>query len=350
VLDEIDRALVHALHLDGRVSFTRVGAVLGVSPQTITRRYQRLRAEASLRVVGLRHPEATGGTRWMLRLVADPAGAQSLAHALVRRPDTTWVYLASGGTEIVTLVQAGAEVGDHSLLLHDIPRRSGITQVSAHLVLRAYLGGPSTWRGLADALTASQEAALRPPASSEPALSGSALSGSALSGSALSGSALSGPAFSGPAELGEIDRRLLAALARDGRTPHTELAAAAGCSAVTAARRLTELRERGVLFFDVEIETAPLGGVTKALLWLSVPPAQLASVATALAGHRELGFVAVTTGRTNLVAIALCRDPADLHDYLTVRLGELDAIQAIESTPVLRTLKAASPVPLLGGP
>lgn len=319
MLDEIDRALVHALHLDGRVSFARVGAVLGVSPQTITRRYQRLRAEASLRVVGLRHPEATGGTRWMLRLVADPAGAQSLARALVRRPDTTWVYLTSGGTEIVTLVQTGAEVSDQSLLLHDVPRRSGITQVSAHLLLRSYLGGPSTWQGLADALTASQEAALRPPA----------------------------PVLSGPAELGETDRRLLAALARDGRTPHTALAAVAGCSAVTAARRLAELRDRGILFFDVEIETAPLGGVTKALLWLSVPPARLAEVATTLAGHRELGFVAVTTGRTNLLAIALCRDPAHLHDYLTERLGELDAIQAIESTPVLRTLKSASPVPLV---
>lgn len=320
MLDEIDRALVHALHLDGRVSFARVGAVLGVSPQTMTRRYQRLRAEAALRVVGLQHPESTGGTRWMLRLVADPAGAQSLARALVRRPDTTWVYLASGGTEIVTLVQAGAEVSDHSLLLRDVPRRSGITQVSAHLLLRSYLGGPSTWQGLADALTPSQEAALRPP--------------------------FSGPPFSGPAELGEIDRRLLAALARDGRTPHTALAVAAGCSAVTAARRLAELRDRGVLFFDVEIETAPLGGVTKALLWLSVPPSRLAEVATALAGHRELGFVAVTTGRTNLLAIALCRDPAHLHDYLTQRLGELDAIQTIESAPVLRTLKAASPVPL----
>lgn len=56
--------------------------------------------------------------------------------------------------------------------------------------------------------------------------------------------------------------------------------------------------------------------------------------------------MAVTTGRTNLVAIALCRDPAGLHDYLTGRLGALDAIQAIESAPLLRTLKSASPVPL----
>ncbi|MFI1996953.1 Lrp/AsnC family transcriptional regulator [Actinoplanes sp. NPDC020271] len=317
MLDEIDRALVHALHLDGRVPFSRVGAVLGVSPQTIARRYQRLRTGSSLRVVGLPRLEATGGAQWMLRLVASPASAQNLAHALVRRPDTSWVYLTSGGTEIVALVQADPDVADHSLLLRDIPRRSGITQVSAHLLLRTYRGGPSVWPGMADALTPEQQEQLRGPQARADGVDG---------------------------RLEEIDRRLLAALARDGRATHTELGAAAGCTPVTAARRLAELRERGAVYFDVEFETSQLGARTKALLWMSVPPARLAHVAATLAGHRELAFVAVTTGRTNLVANALCDGPADLHDYLTVRLGELEAIQAIESAPVLRTLKASSPM------
>ncbi|WP_157420505.1 Lrp/AsnC family transcriptional regulator, partial [Actinomadura kijaniata] len=44
MLDEIDRGLVHALHLDGRASFGRIAEVLGVSTQTVTRRYRRLRA------------------------------------------------------------------------------------------------------------------------------------------------------------------------------------------------------------------------------------------------------------------------------------------------------------------
>lgn len=321
MLDDIDRALVHALHLDGRVPFSRVGAVLGVSPQTIARRYQRLRAESSLRVVGLPRLEVTGGAQWMLRLVASPASAQNLAHALVRRPDTSWVYLTSGGTEIVALAQADADATDHALLLRDIPRRSGITQVSAHLLLRTYRGGPSVWQGMADALSPDQQEQLRGPRS---------------------------PSEAVDVPLEETDRRLLSALALDGRATHTELGAAAGCSAVTAARRLAELRDRGVVYFDVEFETSQLGAPTKALLWMSVPPARLAQVASALAEHRELAFVAVTTGRTNLVANALCDGPAELHDYLTVRLGELDAIQVIESAPVLRTLKASSPVARMG--
>jgi DNA-binding Lrp family transcriptional regulator len=56
MLDDIDRGLIHALHVDARAPFSRIGGVLGVSTQTVARRYQRLRAEAGLRVIGLPDP------------------------------------------------------------------------------------------------------------------------------------------------------------------------------------------------------------------------------------------------------------------------------------------------------
>ena len=75
----------------------------------------------------------------------------------------------------------------------------------------------------------------------------------------------------------------------------------------------------------------------------AVAPAHLDTVATALAGHEELAVVAVvaaTTGPTNLVAQALCRDAEALHHYLTRRVA-FDAVTRIETAPVLRTYKAA---------
>jgi DNA-binding Lrp family transcriptional regulator len=78
-----------------------------------------------------------------------------------------------------------------------------------------------------------------------------------------------------------------------------------------------------------------------AVLWMAVAPAHLERVATELATHRELAVVAATTGRTNLMAHALCTDTEDLHHYLTRRLA-IDAITAIETAPVLRTLKTAA--------
>ncbi|MFD5796057.1 Lrp/AsnC family transcriptional regulator [Streptomyces diastatochromogenes] len=315
MLDDLDRALIHALHLDGRAPFSRIAGVLGVSAQTIARRYRRLRTEAGLRVVGLPDPHRAGRTQWLVRLTAAARSAQDIAAALVRRPDTSWVKLTSGGTEITAVIHAPAEeASPDALLLRDVPRTAGVTAVSAHLLLHTYLGGPANWRRSAQALDEEQRAALEYRGSTE---------------------AVRQPV---PA-----DAELLAALEKDGRLGQGELARATGWSPDTVARRVAELRAAGALFFDVEVDAGLFGARTRALLWLSVRPSDLEEVALALAGHDELAFVAATTGPTNLVAQALCRDPADLHRYLTRRLGALRAIRTLETSPVLRTLKAASP-------
>ncbi|GAA0603857.1 AsnC family transcriptional regulator [Kutzneria viridogrisea] len=313
MLDEIDKGLIHALHLDGRAQFSRIASVLGVSTQTVARRYRRLRAEAGLRVVGLPDADRARQARWLARLTASPHTAQDLAQALARRPDTSWVKLASGGTEIVAIVHAPDPAG-HSLLLHDIPRTASITSVSAHYLLHTYLGGPSAWHGHVAALSEDQQRELTPSHTAH------------------------------PQSITEEDRALLGALGRDGRASHAELAEATGWSQSTVARRLAALRAARAIFFDVEISAGLLGASTAALLWMSITPSRLDVVASTLAQHEELAFVAATTGPTNLVAHALCRDPAALHHYLTRRLGSLDGIQTLETAPVLRTLKAAGPI------
>ncbi|MFI2185643.1 Lrp/AsnC family transcriptional regulator [Streptomyces sioyaensis] len=322
MLDDVDRGLIHALHLDGRAPFSRIAAVLGVSTQTVARRYRRLCAEAGLRVVGLADPHRAGRAQWLVRLTAAPHSAQDLAGALARRADTSWVKLASGGTEIIAIVDTPAGGADgHALLLHDIPRTAGITAVSAHCLLHTYLGGPTAWRGRTTVLDDRQRRQLAPHEG-----------------------AMSAPRTAGGPPPADADGALLAALQADGRAGQAELAAATGWSPATVARRLAALRAGGALFFDVEFDDALFGATTQALLWMTVTPAHLEEVATTLAQHDTLAFVAATTGRTNVVAHALCPDPAALHHYLTRRLGALDAIHTLETAPVLRTVKGAGPV------
>ncbi|MEU5597681.1 AsnC family transcriptional regulator [Streptomyces sp. NPDC020298] len=327
MLDDLDRALVHALHVDGRAPFSRIATVLGVSAQTVARRYRRLRTEAGLRVVGLADPHRAGRTQWLVRLTAAARSAQPIAQALVRRPDTSWVKLTSGGTEITAIIHAPTDdTAGSSLLLRDIPRTGGITAVAAHCVLHTYLGGPVNWRPGAQTLDADQQRALLDGAEGRE-------HGEGAENADVGDARRPGPG----------DTELLAALEEDGRAAIGELARRTGWSPATVARRLAELRAGGGLFFDVELDAGLFGVRTRALLWMSVRPADLEAVAEELAAHDELAFVAATTGPTNLVAQALCRDPADLHRYLTRRLGALRQIRALETSPVLRTLKAGSP-------
>lgn len=311
MLEDVEQGLVQALQIDGRAPFSRVAEVLGVSTQTVIRRYQRLRTEAGLRVVGLADPAQGGRTQWIVRICATPGASEALAQSLARRPDTSWVKLTSAGTEIFAILQAPQ--GVHPPVLHKLPRTRGITTVSAHCLLHTYLGGPTAWRGRTQALTPSQQRLLQP---------------------ALPEEVRSAP-------LTDADHILIDALGHDGRTSYADLARATGSTQATVARRLNALRACRRLFFDVEVDAAAYGITTQALLWMAVPPAHLEHVANTLAAHDELAAVVATTGPTNLLAQALCATPTDLHRYLTRRLGALPQIQTLETAPVLRTFKAA---------
>nr|WP_280672189.1 AsnC family transcriptional regulator [Kitasatospora sp. MAP12-44] len=312
LLDDLDHQLVQALLIDGRAAFSKIAAVLGVSDQTVIRRYRRLRTAGLLRVVGLPDGRRVGLLESWLRVQCTPDAAVAVADALARRPDISWVTLNSGGTEVNCVTRARSREDRDSLLLDKLPRTQRVTGVTAHTVLKVFIGGPSRWLGV-NRLTAEQVAALEHPVNPG----------------------------AGPVQLDETDLVLLAELARDGRTGCPDLARATGLSESTARRRMEHLQEIGALSFDVEIDPALLGYPTQATLWATVAPADLAAAGAALAAHPGIPFAAAVTGSANLVAVVLCRDTEELYEFLTGRLGSLPAIQRVELSPVIRTVKRA---------
>lgn len=311
--DDLDRALVHALQIDGRAPFRRVGEVLGVSDQTVARRYARLRATRALRVVGVSDPTVVGDEQWHLRLRCAPDASVEIAEALARRPDTAWIGLISGGTEIACSLRGRGPDAD-DMLLHRLPRTPRILEVGAFEVLHVFYGGarePFTKQG---ALSDEQVAALREhlPADATP-----------------------------PARLDDVDRHLLELLRVDGRAPVEDMARACGTSASTVRRRLGDLRAGGLLYLDVDVDPEVVELPLRTMLWLTVAPAHLDAAGRALAAHPEVPFAAAIAGRANVYASVATADAAGLYRYLTTRVADLPGVQAVETAPVLRTVKAA---------
>ncbi|MER5348906.1 AsnC family transcriptional regulator [Kitasatospora sp. NPDC002551] len=331
-LDELDRALLHALQVDGRAPFRRIAEVLGVSDQTVARRYQRLRAAGAVRVVGRTNAGLLGQVDWLTRIRCVPDAAASIAEALARRPDTSWVSLLSGG-EIVCNARAEVRPERAELLLGKLPRTPRVLSVAAHYLLRTYVGGRVAWSGRTSALSAGQIDRLRAAAPSPaPASAPASVPGAAPA---------SGPAGGAVPAPDALDRALLAELAVDGRAPLAALAARTGSPEATVRRRLAGLIACGLLFFDVDVDPRPLGYGIEAFCWLTVAPGRLAAVGRAMADHPEVGFVAATTGPTNLVAGLVCRDTEAFYEYLTERLGALEGVGTLETAPVVRSVKRA---------
>jgi DNA-binding Lrp family transcriptional regulator len=331
--DALDRQLIHALQVDARVPFSRLAELLGVSDQTVARRFVRLRDAGGLRVLGLSSPEALGEVRWLVRVQCAPAAAVGLAEALARREDTAWVNVCSGGAEITCSTRAHPDRHD-DLLLQRLPQTPSVVGIGAHCVLHTYFGGPQSLALKSGALDAEQVAWLR-ARSALPETS---------SGPYASGAHPSGPSAPGPSvTLDDGDRRLFAALAADGRAGFPELAAATGWSASTVRRRMDELSRAGALYFDLELDWRRFGVHAMTELWLDVAPAELAATGEALAAHPEIGYVAAVTGTSNLNAVVLSADVQALYSYLTTRIAALPAVRRIESAPVMRIVKGPGP-------
>jgi DNA-binding Lrp family transcriptional regulator len=315
MLDAVDRQIIHILSIEPRASFRTIADVTGISDQTAARRYRRLCESAGLRVLGVPEGSRLGWTDWFVRLQTTPGGADSTAEALARRPDTRWVHLASGGTEIICTLQARTEEQRDALFLRGLPGSRRVTQISAHSILHNFTPGP--WRQATRALSPSQLEKLPPAVRQDAPARGHLLA---------------------------EDEPLLAELARDGRASNAAIATAIHWHESTVRRRIDELRRCGLLYFEVDVDNQAQGLNAHAVLWLSVEPARLEEAGQALAAHPEIPFAAATTGPANLVASAVLRDTQHLYEYLTGDLAALPGVTSVETAPVIRTLKRTGSV------
>jgi Lrp/AsnC family leucine-responsive transcriptional regulator len=152
------------------------------------------------------------------------------------------------------------------------------------------------------------------------------------------------------AALDAVDRRLLALLQRDGRTPVSRLAEAVGLSAPPVHERLRRLEASGVIArYTALLDAGRLGfGMT-------------VYVAVTLALHRE-GAVrrfreavqAVpeilechhTTGTSDFLLRVVVRDAAAYEHLVLNTLTRLPGVERLNSSVVLSTMKTETALPL----
>jgi DNA-binding Lrp family transcriptional regulator len=317
IVDELDLGIIHCLQLDARVPFRRVAEVLGVSEQTVARRFRRMREEGLIRVVSIQSPASFGQTSWMVRIRARPDSARALASALADRDDVAWVTIASGGTDISAALHSRSAADRDELLLERLPRAAQVLGFTVHSVIHRF--------SRPDGVDWTVQSALLTPAAERELTNGRA-----------------GPDGSSDARLTADDAALVTALTADGRVTIAELATRTGWSEARAARRMNALIRSGALYLDVDVALEVLGFSSSVDIWLTVEPAHLDAVGRALAELPEIAFCAAITGAVNLIAVAIFHSSSELYGFLTDRIGPLPGIREAEVSPVLRQVKQAA--------
>jgi DNA-binding Lrp family transcriptional regulator len=311
-----DLRVIRALQLAPRASFARIAEVLGMHERTVARRYRSLHREGVLRVFGAVNPVGLGQQIWQVRVRCRPDAAEALAAGLSARDDVVWVGLTAAGSEVTFTLRTVTTERRDLLLTRTLPRAAHVLDIDAAVVLHIFLGmSPDDWSALGRHLTLEETAALS------------------------SGQPVSPARTAERFDLEEHDAALLRLLARDGRASTAALAQAAGISEGRASRRVATLIERGVVVIDNDLASEAFGYGVRACLLLRVAPSHIEAVGRSLAELPEVGFVASTSGRNNVMASMTCRELSDLYEFTTAQVGALDGIQNLEVLPFQRIVK-----------
>src|SRR5436190_4182547 len=104
-VDDLDRRIIEALQENGRESFRRIAARLGVSEGTVRARYARLTNEGVLQVVAVTNPLGLGFEQALVGLKTSGA-PDAVADELSQWPEADYVVVTAGQFDLVVEVVA----------------------------------------------------------------------------------------------------------------------------------------------------------------------------------------------------------------------------------------------------
>lgn len=309
--DEVDVSILDAMHVHPRVSFETVGSALGLSPATVSRRWQRLSESGRAWVSSVPGPQvALAGA--VCEIEAVPGTTDAVAAALAELPHVVSVYLTSGEHDLVALVFA-ADMRELTDLLLGMPAAiAGMAGVCTQIGIAWY--SDVHWR--LGAISSGEERAVRdgePPGQ---------------------------PSLWRGQEFNAEDRALYLALQPDGRARYRDLAARLDVPEYLVRRRTADLVRRGMLAFRTDFARWEGGWPAQVILWLSAPGDGLHEAGLIIGTWRETRMCLSVVGAANLFVMVQLHRLAELGDLLARIRRSMPGVTVMDQRVILRPVKS----------
>lgn len=309
MLSEDDLALIHALQLRPRASWSVLGAALGVDPVTVARRWTRLAQRGEAWILGSPGPLLFEHICVAFVEIECAVGsAAAVARALSGQAHALTIERPAGSHDLLVTVATRDLLAMSRYTLDQLPAIAGVTAVRTRIATHLFTEGGS-WR----------IAALDPGQRAQ-----------------LTASPEQPRARRGSPEISPFDRAILRRLAVDGRASYQALATALETSAATVKRRIDRLGHLGLITFRCDF-ARPLGGwPVAATFWARVPPADLPEVGHALVRYPETRNCAAVSGPYNLVLEASLHSLTDVLRFETQLATMHPSLDIVDRAIMLR--------------
>ncbi len=146
VLDDLDKAIIKCLQLDGRRPYAQIGRQLKVPEATVRQRAERLIGRGVVQIVGVTDPLAMGFQQpALIGLKVDPGKLEQIAESIAKLDEVIYLIVTAGRYDMVCEVVC--EDNEHLLrvLTESFARIKGIksteTLVELRIVKESYQWG-----------------------------------------------------------------------------------------------------------------------------------------------------------------------------------------------------------------
>jgi DNA-binding Lrp family transcriptional regulator len=311
-LSELDLALINALQISPRASWTAVGDALGISPVTASRHWDRLVSPGLAWVTA--HPGPRCAVSHCVAFVevrCVPGDSHAVATALARDAHAISVDLITSDADLFVTVLTPGLATLERYIYGRIAQLPGVTSIETTLATQIY-GEGSRWR--LRSLDPEQRTTLH------------------LLEADSAGSAVRH-------QFSPLDQKIFLALGEDGRLPWAALAAHTGTTPATARRTLDRLVTTGEVALRCDVAAQLTGWPVDAWLRAQVPPQDLEGTARALLQLPELRMCAAVTGKQNLFIAVWLRTLADIARLEIALTRRFSQLTITDRAIVLRTSK-----------
>ncbi|MEW9517753.1 Lrp/AsnC family transcriptional regulator [Streptomyces tubercidicus] len=309
-----DRRIIAALQINPRAAVGVLGRILGEHERTVARKVRRLITSGAIRPTAIYDTLRCGrGSAVQLRLETHSGALDRAAQALTQRSDVRRVVAVSGRSSVLWCEMIVPNIPElHNLVAEGLPGVPDVRNFEVHSTLRTFTT-VAEWH--LPVLSPEEEDLLRRSAVQHL------------------------PTPADRYELSSPERQVADALMENARVSLTDLSHRLGFSVATAGRRVASLLERRMLYLRTEVEPALLGLPVQAQLCLTVPPAALGAVGTALSAYPEVRYCAAITGTQNLIAEVCLRHEADFYRFLDDRLGGIPHVSGVATEIITHAYK-----------
>ena len=310
-LDATDSAIIGLLREDGRAPYRAIARALAITEATVRSRVRRLEDSNTMRVVAVTVIEAAGYSLLLaIGLQVDGRSPEAVARELAAIPEVFSVNVVVGAQDIEVLVVAEDQQALYALMTDRLATLPGVRRLTPALAVDVLKNQPDwvPFHGMDGD-------------SAAPGFFASAADGGNAGGTAAR------------RKLDATDRGIVDLLSRDARLSNRHIAAELGVTEGTVRTRIRRMEEEKQIRLTAVTNIDLFGDASLAYIFVEVERSDLTrKVAEALAEVRELGFVGVLLGRSDILGITMVRNTEHLAEFIHSRISAIPGVRRTEST------------------